>query len=229
MNRVKLGIFGLDEMIQGGVPEGSVIAVLGAFGTGKTTFAMQFINYGLVNGENCVYISLEEDEESLIKTAEAFHWDFRKYLDEGKLKVMVLEPEDLENLTKSLESELPYFLKEFSTKRVAVDSVSLLTMLMKSDVEKRKALLSLTRGIKECGATAILTAEVDKDNPTVSREGLVEYVADGVVLLSYYKRGGDVKLTVEIVKMRRTPHMRKIKPYLITNRGIQVLTQAEIY
>lgn len=229
MKRIRLGISGLDEMLEGGIPEGSIIAVMGSFGTGKTTLAMQFINYGLENGEKCVYISLEEDEESILQTAENYGWNFKRHLENDRLRIIVLDPEDLRKLTREIENELPSFLKEFSAKRVAVDSVSLLTMLMESEMEKRKAVLMLSRIFKQCGVTAILTSEVDKDNPYVSRDGLVEYVADGVILLSYYRHNNEVKLILEIVKMRRTSHLRRIKPYEIGKNGIRVLSKAELY
>jgi len=56
-------------MLLGGIPEGHTVAVLGSPGTGKSTFVLQFIYTGLKNDENCVYLSLEESELNLIKTA----------------------------------------------------------------------------------------------------------------------------------------------------------------
>src|SRR5438093_5693186 len=77
---VLTGIDGLDEMLGRGVPAGHIITVLGSFGTGKTTFALQFLMQGLINGEKAVYISLEEDVDSVVANAASFGWDLKRYL-----------------------------------------------------------------------------------------------------------------------------------------------------
>jgi KaiC len=43
--RIDIGIAGLDSMIQGGIPERTLLVVIGSAGTGNTTFGLQFVNY----------------------------------------------------------------------------------------------------------------------------------------------------------------------------------------
>ncbi len=226
--RITTGIKGLDEMMDGGFPKGHSVAVIGSFGTGKTTFAMQYIWEGLKNGEKCIFLSLEEDENSIIETAKSFGWDFEKYLDDSLLLIK-LEPEDAGSSVKRLEGEIPQVIKEFGASRIAIDSVSLITMLFKSEEDKRTNLFALSKSIKDSGATAILTAEVDPKNPNVSRDGLVEYVVDGVILLTPREMNNRIMLTLKILKMRRTKHSREVKPYEISSEGIEVLSESEIF
>ena len=226
--RVRTGINGLDEMLDGGIPAGHSIAVIGAFGTGKTTFAMQYIWEGLTGGERCIFLSLEEDEASIIETARTFGWDFEKYLDDTLLLIK-LEPEDAGNSVKRLEGEIPQVINDFGASRIAIDSVSLITMLFSTEEDRRKNLFALSKSIKESGATAVFTGEVDPKNPTVSRDALVEYVVDGVILLTPIEVHNKIILTLKILKMRRTKHSREVKPYEITSSGIQVLSESEIF
>ena len=128
-DKVSTGIVGLDEMLMGGIPKGHIAVVMGAFGTGKTTFGLQFINAGLIAGENCIFISLEEDTKSILKSAETFGWNMQKYFDEQKLGLYKLEPADAKNTVMRIKSELPTVIKESKATRVVVDSVSLLNML----------------------------------------------------------------------------------------------------
>ncbi len=228
MMRVSTGIKGLDEMVNGGIPKGHSIAVIGSFGTGKTTFAMQFIWEGLKKREKCIFMSLEEDEESILKTAQSFGWDFASHIDRNLLLIK-LEPEDAKSSINRLEGEIPEIIREFGASRIAIDSVSLITMLFNSDEERRKALFRMSRSIKESGATAVFTAEVDPKNPAVSRDGLVEYVVDGVILLSFIEEGNRLMLTLRVLKMRRTKHSREVKPYNITDHGIEVLSESTIF
>ena len=114
-----------------------------------------------------------------------------------------------------IKSELPEFIKKFGASRIVVDSVSLLNMLFDNDHERRTNLFNLSQMIKRTGATCLMTAEVKDDNPLCSRDGLVEYVADGVISLRYVERleKSELQLSVRIIKMRRTNHSRKITPY----------------
>src|SRR2546427_12825681 len=71
---VLTGIDGLDELLGGGVPPGHTGTVLGAFGTGKTTFGIQFLVPGLINQEKGIFISLEEDPHSIVASAAGLRW-----------------------------------------------------------------------------------------------------------------------------------------------------------
>ena len=57
MERIKTGIYGLDQLIEGGVRDNSAIVVVGSSGTGKTTFVMQFLMQGIENGEQGLYVT----------------------------------------------------------------------------------------------------------------------------------------------------------------------------
>jgi KaiC/GvpD/RAD55 family RecA-like ATPase len=94
MDRVKTGIVGLDEMLEGGFPRSHTVVVMGSFGTGKTTFGLQFLSEGLRQGEKGIYITLEEDEGSIIDDAKSFGWDLKPAIDSKKLSIVKLEPTD---------------------------------------------------------------------------------------------------------------------------------------
>lgn len=229
--RVKTGIDGLDEMLNGGFPRAHTIVVMGSFGTGKTTFCLQFLNEGLRNGEKGIYITLEEDERSIIEDAKSFGWDLKSAIDSKNLVVVKLEPTDAKTTISRIKSELPDFIKSFGAKRIVIDSISLLNMLFESEHEKRTNLFNLAQMIKKTGATCIMTAEVKDNNPLASRDGLIEYTADGVISLQYEESPdkGEIRLTLRILKMRRISHSRRVKPYSITNRGIEVHAGAEVF
>jgi KaiC domain protein len=230
-NRVKTGISGLDEMLQGGLPENHIVLVMGSFGTGKTTLGLQFLVEGLRQAEPCIFISLEEDKDSIMKNATTFGWDLTPALEAKKLGIFKLEPSDAKTTIMRIKSELPKFIKSFGAKRVVLDSVSLLNMMFSDENERRSNLFNLCQLLRTTGATSVLTAEVKDDNPRSSRDGLAEYTADGVLLLQSdeNKEGGEVQLTIRIMKMRRTAHSRRVKPYSITDKGIVVHAGADVF
>lgn len=229
-DRVLTGVDGLDELLGGGVPRGHVITVMGSFGTGKTTFALQFLVQGLVNGEKGIFISLEEDVDSVVATAASFGWDLRPYLKDKRLHIVKLEPADAKTTVTRIKSELPEFIRKSGATRVVVDSISLLNMMFPDETERRTRLFALCQQLRSTGATCLFTAEVKDDNPRSSRDGLVEYVSDGVVGLRFNEReNGEVQLVIQVIKMRRLRHPRSVKPYSITDQGLDVHGDMEVF
>lgn len=71
-------------MIRGGVPERSLIAVIGSAGTGKTTVGLQFLDRALRNDEKAIFIALEESREAVLATAEEKGWEFEAHCEGGR-------------------------------------------------------------------------------------------------------------------------------------------------
>ncbi|MGM0405171.1 MAG: KaiC domain-containing protein [Thermoplasmatota archaeon] len=230
IEQIKTGISGLDEMLKGGIPKGHVFTVMGSFGTGKTTFSLQYLWQGLQDDESCIFISLEEDKKAILDTGRSYGWDFEPYVEENKIALERLAPADAEATISKLKSDLPAFIESFDAERIAIDSVSLLNMMSNTPQEKRDRLFDLCKMVKDSGATTLLTAEVKDDNPGSSRDGLVEYTADGVILLGYNQADSqEVQMNVQVIKMRRINHSRKVKPYEITDHGIDVQTEGAVF
>ena len=89
LERVPSGIDGLDAIIEGGFPRGSMILVAGNPGTGKTIFSAQFIYRGAVDyGEKGVYVSFAEGKKSFIDYMRRFGMDFERLEKEGKVRTV---------------------------------------------------------------------------------------------------------------------------------------------
>ena len=231
IDRTNVGIEGLDEMILGGVPSRSLLSVIGGAGTGKTTFALQFLNEALESDRRAVYITLEQTRESILATAEEKGWSFREHVDAGRLAVVALDPIEMANSLASIRNDLSRLIESFGADRLVLDSVSLLEMMYDHPAKRRSEVFGFTRSLKQAGVTTLLTSEASSETPYASRYGIVEYLADGVFVLQYV-RGSDfreTRLAVEIQKIRDANHSRETKPYEITNTGISVYRQANIF
>ena len=232
IDRIKLGIEGLDEMIRGGVPERSLMVAIGSAGTGKTTFGIQFLNEELAAEDgNAVYITLEESRERIIDSATEKGYDFDEYVQEGRLAIVDLDPIEMANSLATIRSELPRLIKEFGAERLVLDSVSLLEMMYDDRAKRRNEIYDFTRSLKEAGVTTMMTSEAASDSPYSSRYGIVEYLTDAVFILQYVRPSDfrKTRLAIEIQKIRDANHSRETKPYEITNDGLSVYRQANIF
>ncbi|MFB6243501.1 MAG: KaiC domain-containing protein, partial [Halobaculum sp.] len=231
IDRLDIGIEGLDDMILGGIPVRSLMAVIGGPGTGKTTFGLQFLRQAMRNGGSGVYITLEETEEAIISTAEEKGWEFGHYVDENQLVVVAMDPIEMANSLESIRGDISRLVNDFGADRLVLDSVSLLEMMYDHPAKRRSEVFGFARSLKGAGVTTMLTSEANADNPYQSRHGLVEYLVDAVFVLQYVRPNEfqETRLAVEIQKIRDANHSRETKPYDITNDGISVHRQANIF
>ncbi|WP_277541861.1 KaiC domain-containing protein [Haloarcula laminariae] len=228
--RIDVGIEGLDRMIQGGIPRRHLIVSIGSAGTGKTTFGLQFLHHGLENGENCVFITLEQSHAAIMDTANDRDWEFDKYEDNDQLAVVDLDPVEMANSLDNIRGELPGLIEDFDADRLVLDSVSLLEMMYDNPANRRTEVFDFTRSLKAAGVTTMLTSEASEDNPYASRHGIIEYLTDAVFVLQYVRsETRETRLAVEIQKIRNANHSRETKPYEITMDGISVYQQANIF
>jgi KaiC domain protein len=231
IERIDLGIEGLDDMILGGVPKRSLISIIGSAGTGKTTFGLQFLNEALSNGDRGIYLTLEEAASRIYDTADEKGWSFEQYADEGRLAIVHLDPVEMANSLASIRNDLPELIEEFGADRLVLDSVSLLEMMYDRSSDRRSEVYQFSKSLKEAGVTTLVTSEASSDTPYASRYGIIEYLADAVFVLQYVRASDfqETRLAVEIQKIRDANHSRETKPYEITNEGLSVYRQANIF
>jgi len=84
--RVSTGVTGLDEMLRGGLLPGRPYLVSGVSGSGKTTFAIQFLQAGVKKGERALLVSIDEPPAEIRENVKSFGWDV------GKIRILDAHP-----------------------------------------------------------------------------------------------------------------------------------------
>ena len=225
--RIQSGILGLDPLMEGGFVKGSTNLLAGQTGTGKTIFGIQYLLFGLREGESCVYISLEQSVEDIFSDMDKFGWrdELLSYISKGKLIIHYQHPSSISEL-KDITNNL---VKRINAKRFVLDSLSIASMGWKEsslDVGKiRASLFDYIMSLKRFGTTSLLITEIqESDIKSLSRLGIEEFIVDGVIVLHYleYAAGGTPRSLI-IRKMRRTAHGSDVYPLDISNDGIKLL------
>lgn len=229
-DRVKIGIPGLDDMLGGGLIRNSICSIIGTYGTGKTTFSLEFVWDGLKKNENIIYISLEEREGRILTYMEQKGWDVKPYLDKS-LFVIKLDPTDFNLANNRIKNELPKLIEEVKATRVVIDPISLFEDLFTTDSVRRQEMFRFIEGLRDKNCTIMLTSETHRDNVFSSRHGLIEYLSDTVILLRYVRPSdlSAVHLALEVVKMRMSLHSREIKPYELQQDQVLVYSEANVF
>jgi KaiC/GvpD/RAD55 family RecA-like ATPase len=222
VERAATGIPGLDELMEGGFVAGSTNLIAGVAGACKTTFCMQFLWNGLQKGENAVYVTLEQSPEDILADMSRYGWDFSKYITAKKFRIESMIGADTTELSTKIFSSL----KAVGAKRFVLDSLSLAAMGWKERPEEafktRLKIFDMLNTLKRTGVTTLLISEIPKaEKDALSRFGFEEFVVDSVMLMNSFSVAGNVR-TMQILKMRRTNHGKKIYPFDVTAKGIVV-------
>ena len=278
VRRVDVGVRGLENLIQGGLPEGSPILVSGSPGTGKTLFGLQFLYHGVKNGEPGVYVTFEEPRESIVTASENFGWNLADAVKERKFAVMeyfelgnevyINEMEkvrahlrdleakraeitlrdraeeievsmaDYQSRLKQIEelvTERRYTLTQHEreqefierlfaivssmrAKRLVIDSLSAYAIYD----ESRESIHRFIRKIRDLGTTTLLISELPKNSSELSRDGVSEFVCDGIILFSLERTKDATFRKIRVEKMRHTKIDGAERFLWFTDAGLEV-------
>ncbi len=213
--RLRTGVKGLDELLEGGIPEGFFVAVTGEPGCGKTILSIHFINQGIREEDRCIYVTTEESRESIIRQASQFNMDFRGAVDEGRLIIIdalmgredrwSLQSLDMETLVNKIveaKKQLGY-----GRARVVIDSIS--AFWLDKPAMARRYSYYVKKILSKWDFTVIATSQYAITTSDAFGFG-IEHIADGIIRFRRAVRNGHLRRYVIIEKMRQTNHSTRV-------------------
>ena len=222
------GIRGFDEITNGGVPKGRSALMVGAAGSGKTVFGMEFLVRGALEyGEPGVFMSFEENETDLAKNFSSLGFDLDDLIARKQLFIdyVYIERREIEETGEfdldGIFIRLSSAIDAIGAKRVVLDTLEALFSGISDEAILRAELRRLFRWLKEKGVTVVITAE--RGVNTLTRYGLEEYVADCVILLDTQMIDQIATRRMRVIKYRGSKHGTNEYPFLIDENGITVM------
>jgi len=222
------GIQGLDEITNGGLPQGRPTLICGRAGCGKTIMAMEFLVRGALDyQESGAFISFEESAIELKQNVSSFGWDLEALIAAKKMTIDFVQidrsqiEETGEYDLEALFIRLAYAIKSIGAKRVVLDTIEVLFGSLDNDGIIRSELKRLFLWLKAQQVTAIITSE--SGDRTLTRHGLEEYVSDCAIRLDQRLQDEVATRRLQIVKYRGSRHGSNEYPFLIEQSGISIL------
>lgn len=227
VDRVPTGIIGFDNLCQGGFVRNSSNVIVGGPGSGKTTFLLQFLWNGANKfNENGLYCSFEPDIVDTVQDAMTHGWNFSKLNEENRIKFLKFSPH---TSLEDLKSELTKVVSKFDIKRVCFDPVSVLTLNSENQGKIREIIFEIASLMKRMKVTSLLADETIDDHNMYSERrswsqtDVLRFLTDGVVFFFDVGVQDVSDRSLQISKMRRTNHERKLTGMNIRDNGIEVV------
>ncbi|MBU2100760.1 hypothetical protein KKG83_00505 [Candidatus Micrarchaeota archaeon] len=215
-----------------GIERGSTILVSGGCGTGKSTFCLQSIYHGLLQGEKAVYILFEESAEKLKRHMKNnYGWDLERFEKEESFAMLKINPfkiarsveASLMKQRRALLVQVEQLELPFVPDKIAVDSLSALNVAFMGNSENyRYYIKHMFDSLNQYDSVNYIISETEQDPGIYSRTGIEEFLGDGVIVLYNVKIGNSRKRAMEILKMRCCDHSKNLVPYSITSKGIKL-------
>lgn len=221
------GVPGIDDVLQGGLPGHRLYVIEGLPGSGKTTFALQFLKEGVRLGQRVLYITLSETSDELSDVARSHGWTLEgidllelnslseRFKKEAEYTVFPPSDVELEDTVERIRAEV----ERLNPDRLALDSVSELKILSQTAARYRREILSL----KQFFAGRKCTVMVLDDCTTREGEQQLQSIAHGVLRMEREAREyGTTRRQIHVVKMRGVRFLDGRHDFVINTGGLEV-------
>ena len=195
MTRTGIPIF---DSIAGGLsPNGSHL-LYGETGVGKSTFALQFLHWGLQNGESALLVTRRLGSD-VLQQAEAFGVPLRAHVRSGKLVILEFTSDVVERAARArdispIADELDYFLRGANVRRVVIDPLTPVIQGMNVS-EKASNIRALVQRINRYKATSVFILDTPEGSDILMA---CQDATQGVLGFEYQSTGsGSGRLTIE--------------------------------
>ncbi|HEU5403843.1 MAG TPA: ATPase domain-containing protein [Terriglobales bacterium] len=230
--RLKTGVAGFDDIMNGGFPANYFYLLEGDPGAGKTTLALQFLLEGIRNGENVLYVTLSETRKELEAVARSHGWNLEKipifelFSERGQLSLddhyTVFHPSDVElaDTARTVITEV----EKINPTRLVIDSLAELRMLAREPIVYRRQIMAFKHHFEGSHCTVLLL----DDRTGRSADMQLQSIVHGVITMEKLSREyGITRRRLESTKMRGMQVREGFHDYIIRKGGVCVFPRME--
>ncbi|PSB05301.1 ATPase domain-containing protein [Merismopedia glauca] len=197
--REKTGIYGLDELLEGGLIANRAYLIRGGPGCGKTTLGLHFLATGSSQGEPGLFITLSEAAAQIQSHAEALELDLNHitFLDLSPSSEFFTEVQTYDIFSPAEVEREPTTrriieqVELLKPKRIFIDAMTQFRYLATDTFQYRKQVLSFIRFLLDGGATVLFTSESSVEAP----DDDLQFISDGVIQVVFSSQGRSIAIT----------------------------------
>lgn len=213
------GLATFDELLGGGIEEGSSTLISGPPGTGKSSVATQFVKATTQRGEKAAIFLFEESFNTLLNRSKGIGMDLRAPYESGLLTVHQIDPAEMS------PGEFAHAVcreADSGAKLIVIDSLNGYLNAMPDARFLSTHLHEILTYLGHRGVGTFLVG-VQQGMVGAMTTGIdVSYMADNVLILRYFEARGSVEKAISVFKKRGSSHETTLRRFNITRNGIEV-------
>jgi circadian clock protein KaiC len=217
---VSSGIARLDNMLGNkGFYRGSTILLSGPPGSGKSSIAAKFAQTSCASGERCLYFSLEEPRDQIVRNMRSIGVDLQPLIDSKVLKFFVSRPS-----LYGLEMHLAKFhqmISEFKPSVVVFDPISTLQTI-EDPAALKLMLLRLVNFLKSLQITTFLIAVTEDGALPATLDIGISSMNDTWLQLRNVETNGERNRLILVFKSRGMSHSNQLREFTLSENGIEL-------
>lgn len=196
---ISSGADDIDRAIGGGIPHGTLMLIEGECGSGKSTFAQQFLWGALESGEKAAVYTTEQTVSSLIRQGASLGLDVRDHFLLDRLQIYPVSIPPGSIAPALLFRELSAHLKRQEASKVMVID-SLTTFVSNAGGDQIQEFFGRCKSLCDQGKVIICTVHSDAFEPGILTR--VRSICDGHLRLRIERSGSQLKKILEVAKIR---------------------------
>lgn len=211
----------LDDLMGGGIFDGSTTMVVGVSGVGKTILGVQVLLEGAIKqGKKGLMVSLDEHPAQIIRNAETLGLKLGEQVEKGNIIILFESPQELElnvhfhRIVRALE--------EHGCERLLIDGMTSYSTAVGNE---RDFFHSLVGYVKHNLIAAFFSYETPElfGLSSFMPEFGVSSVVDNIILMNIIELGNTLHRAMTVAKARGTSHQFDSREFTIGQGGINLL------
>lgn len=211
---------GVDNLLGGGIENGTTTMITGPTGVGKTSMGVQCLKSAGERNQRAVFYTFEESEEVILERSRNFNMPLESLIESGNLEIKVLEPFDMS------PDEFAYYVRKEvenkGTDMVMIDSISGYQNVIKGK-DYLKHIHALATYLSNVGVTSILLNETQSvAGEFVTSNYQTSYLVDNILFLRYFEYNGHLSKVIGVLKKKLSSYDSNIREFKTSTQGLEV-------
>jgi circadian clock protein KaiC len=220
-NKLSSSLREIDDLLGGGIEEGTSTLIVGGAGTGKSTLSAQFCVAAAGRGQKSIIFMFDESPNTLFSRCKGLGIDIEAQVAAGLVTLVRVDPAELS--PGELAFQIRQAVEVDEVKIVAIDSLNGYLNAMPEErfltIQLHELLMYLS---EKSVASLLIGAHHGIIGAQMQAPVDASYLADAVILLRYFETRGEVRQAISVVKKRGGVHERTIREFGLSGGRIQV-------
>ncbi|QBE62168.1 ATPase domain-containing protein [Pseudoduganella lutea] len=214
------GVAGLDDIVGGGIIDGTSTMIVGPAGVGKTTLALQYALAAVRVGDKAAYFVLDEAEMTLRSRMIARFGIHDETGEPRGLLITRINPSRISagafiwRVRRSVEDD--------GVRIVVIDSINSYLDLVREESTLLLQMNELFSYLANMGVIAVIVGAHSAALDTTREPDALSIITDNVIALRFHEAHGIMDKAISVMKKRHGRHSHEVREFRLVEDGIEV-------